>query len=140
MSLPRYHRLRKRQDFSLVYQKGTRFSSAHLTLRALAVNLGDQAPPPLNQTTTTANRQPDTQVGISISQKVSKRSVVRNRIKRQIKAVIRQLLPEFAVGWRLVIVVHPNARGCEYVHFLQELEQLLVSAEVIDGHTGRCVF
>jgi ribonuclease P protein component len=82
---------------------------------------------------------PPTQVGISISQKVSKRSVDRNRIKRQIKAAFRQLLPQISGGWQVVVVVHPSAKGCEYVHFLQELEQLLISAEVIDGHKRGCL-
>lgn len=138
MSLPRYHRLRKRQDFSLVYQKGTRFSSAHLTLRALSVSSYLQVTSQTHSTTPAS--VPKSQIGISISQKVSKKSVVRNRIKRQIKAAIRQLLPQFEVGWRIIILVHPSAKGCEYVNFLQELEQLLLSAEVIHGHTRRCVF
>jgi len=74
-------------------------------------------------------------IGISISQKVSKRAVVRNRIKRQIKAAFRQLLPRIAPGWWLVVVVNPNAVQCEYEQFLRELEQLLTDAEVIDGHS-----
>lgn len=74
------------------------------------------------------------QIGISISQKVSKRSVVRNRIKRQLRAILRQLLTEIAPGWRLVIVVKPEATQCGYEQFLQELKQLLIQAEVIDGH------
>jgi ribonuclease P protein component len=72
--------------------------------------------------------------GISISQKVSKRAVVRNRIKRQLKAILQQLLPDIAPGWQLVIVVKPGAAECGYEQFLQELKQLLISAEVIDGH------
>ncbi len=128
MSLPRCHRLRKRQDFSPVYQKGSRFSSPHLTLRALSAEKRGLLTNPSDLAT---QELPPTQVGISISQKVSKRAVVRNRIKRQIKGAIRQLLPRFSLGWRVVIVVSPSAKECEYVHFLQELEQLLISAEVI---------
>nr|WP_275574951.1 hypothetical protein [Neosynechococcus sphagnicola] len=36
--------------------------------------------------------------------------------------------------------MRPEAKECEYHDFLQELEQLLVTAEVIDGHSRRCVF
>jgi ribonuclease P protein component len=74
-------------------------------------------------------------IGISVSQKVSKRAVIRNRIKRQIKAAFRQLLPRISPGWWLVVVVNPNAVQCEYEQFLRELEQLLTNAEVIDGHS-----
>jgi ribonuclease P protein component len=74
-----------------------------------------------------------TRIGISINLKVSKRAVVRNRIKRQLRSALRQLLPRLISGWDLVIVVHPEAVECDYLQFLQELEQLLIQAEVIDG-------
>jgi ribonuclease P protein component len=76
-------------------------------------------------------------VGISISQKVSKRAVVRNRIRRQLQAILQQYLPYIPSGWRLVIVVKPGATECRYEQFLQELKQLLINAEVINGHSGR---
>lgn len=76
-------------------------------------------------------------MGISISKKVSKRAVVRNRIKRQLKAAMRELLPSLANAWMLVIEVRPKAVECGYQEFLQELKQLLEDAEVFDGHSGR---
>jgi ribonuclease P protein component len=78
-----------------------------------------------------------TRIGISISQKVSKRAVIRNRIKRQIRAILQQFLPQIPPGWQLVIIVKPSATQCGYEQFLQELKQLLISAEVINGHQGR---
>ncbi len=73
------------------------------------------------------------QVGISISKKVSKRAVVRNRIKRQLKAIVRPLLPRLESGLRMVILVRSEALTYEYGEFLQELKQLLVKAEVLNG-------
>jgi ribonuclease P protein component len=78
--------------------------------------------------------KPPTRIGISINQKVSKKAVVRNRIKRQIKAIFRQLLPIISPGWQLVVVVRQGAQECEYAQFLRELKQLLAEAEVINGH------
>jgi ribonuclease P protein component len=75
-----------------------------------------------------------TQIGISISQKVSKRAVVRNRIKRQIRSAVQQLLPEIPQGWKIVIVVKPTATQCDYEQFLQELKQLLKKSEVVNGN------
>jgi ribonuclease P protein component len=72
-------------------------------------------------------------IGISISLKVSKRAVVRNRIKRRIRAAIQSFLPHISSGWRIVIVVKTSATECAYEQFLQELKQLLTSAEVING-------
>jgi ribonuclease P protein component len=128
VSLPKLHRLRQRQDFSTVYQLGFKRTSPHLTLRALPPKLGEQDG--INQS---KNLQP-TRLGISVSQKVSKRAVVRNRVKRQIQAAFRQLLPKVLPGWQLVVVVKPGAIGCDYEEFLRELKQLLTHAEVLNGH------
>jgi ribonuclease P protein component len=115
--LPVNNRLRRNQDFVAVYQKGERFNGAALGIR-----------------TYQRNQQPTSRFGISISQKVSKRAVVRNRIKRQLRSALRQLLPELAPGWDVVIVVYPGAQECEYLQFLQQLKQLLAKARIIHGH------
>lgn len=127
--LPDANRLKHRKDFSAVYRKGMRRNSAHLSLRAL------RKPKSADSTKPTAAKslQP-TRTGISISLKVSKRAVVRNRIKRQIRAALRQLLPRIKLGWDLIIVVRPIAQECNYAEILQELEQLLVEAEVLNGN------
>jgi ribonuclease P protein component len=78
---------------------------------------------------------PATRFGISVSQKVSKKAVVRNLLKRRVKAAIRQLLPDLQSGWSVVIVVQAAATMCEYDEILRELKQLLVAAEVINGHS-----
>ena len=122
MSLPKPHRLRRRQDFQKVYQQGKRHQQLHLTLRSL------------RQPLAATENLPATRFGISVSQKVSKKAVVRNLLKRQVKAALRQLLPQIANGWSVVIGVRPSAQGCEYVEILRELEQLLAAAEVLDGH------
>jgi ribonuclease P protein component len=123
VSLPKPYRLRRRQDFQKVYQHGKRHQQVHLTLRSLRHLPGS-----------TTENLPATRFGISVSQKVSKRAVVRNLLKRQVKASLRQLLPQITSGWSVVIGVRPSAQGCEYVEILRELEQLLAAAEVLDGH------
>lgn len=69
--------------------------------------------------------------GISISRKVSKRAVVRNRIKRQIKVILRQQLPNIDSSWQIVIVVRPSAVECSFDDFLRELEYLLKKLEIV---------
>lgn len=118
--LPKQNRLRARQDFSRVYQKGIRLNRSALGLRAYRHPVDVREQPPLR-------------VGISISSKVSKRAVVRNRIKRQLRSAFRELLPELESGWDLVIVVYPNALQCDYPEFLQQLKQLLAQTEILHG-------
>lgn len=137
MALPKANRLRRREDFNRVYQKGFRKRSRYLTLVVLKpkgkISLDSSR-------AATENVPPDdgwlpTRVGISISQKVSKRAVIRNRIKRQIRAAMGKWLPLLPPGWNLVVVVHPQAVECDYFQFLRELEQLLMAAEVLNGHS-----
>lgn len=113
--LPQENRLRLRRDFDAVYQRGFRRGSRCFTLRVLK-----------------RPEQP-TRIGISISRKVSKRAVVRNRIKRQIRAILRIFLPRTKSGFSIVIGVRIEAVECDYSQFLQELEQLLIKAEVLNG-------
>jgi ribonuclease P protein component len=130
VALPKAHRLRRRQDFQNVYQAGRRRSGQYLTVRVLRRQNHQQQP-----ASTTQDRPLATQIGVSISQKVSKRAVIRNRIKRQIHGAFRQLLPRMAPGWRIVVVVRPVLPlKCDYAEFLRELEQLLTEAEVLHGN------
>jgi ribonuclease P protein component len=140
VALPKAHRLKSRKDFKAVFQEGIRRQSYHFILRALR---------PLDSILPSVHTAPETlqiqdtpppvptKIGISVSTKVSKRAVVRNRLKRQIAAALYQLLPKVEPGWRLVIVVKPTAAEskCFCQQFLQELEQLLAKAEVFNGHS-----
>jgi ribonuclease P protein component len=130
VGLPKVNRLKHWKDFRKVYQQGTRYSSPHLTLLAL---------PDKRSLLQEALELKETRIGISIGQKVSKKAVVRNRIKRQIRAICSGFLPEIAPGWQVIIVVRPSALECKYEHFLRELKQLLVKANIINGHKRRYV-
>lgn len=122
MGLPSKNRLKRRSDFQTVYRKGIRRSSRYFTLKAFPVN------------TNSLTEFGETKIAISISRKVSKKAVVRNRIKRQIRAVFRCLLPKISSPWLILIVVKAEAKECKYEHFLRELEKLLIKAEIIHGY------
>ena len=124
MGLPSKNRLKKRSDFQTVYRKGISRSSRHLILRAFAIE---------NNSICDSDSLA-TKIGISISRKVSKKAVERNRIKRRIRAVFRCLLPKISSSWLIVIIVKPEAKECKYEHFLRELEKLLIKAKIIHGY------
>lgn len=117
-----------------------RRSTRNFTLRALQQIPSHKEKPAPPDAVGDVGRSPQpTRIGITVSAKVSKRAVVRNRIKRRIRAALRELLPGFATGWMIVVIVQPVAVKCNYKEILQELKQLLIEAEVFDGHSGRCV-
>jgi ribonuclease P protein component len=113
VSLPRAYRLRQRQDFQQVYQKGRRRASTYLS-----VNVLPSSPQPQGR----SGSLPPSRFGIVISKKVSKKAVVRNRVKRRLK------------GLMAVIVCRSEIIGCDYDEILRELKKLLILLEVIDGH------
>ena len=122
MGLPKVNRLINRRDFRVVYEQGIRRHSSHLILKAYA---SDED----NLSQGKASR-----IGISIGKKVSKKAVVRNRLKRQIRAAIREMLPFISPGWKMIVIVKPKAIECKYEHFLRELDQLLKETKIINGY------
>ena len=118
MGLPKPLRLKHWQDFQATYQQGKRYRGTHLLLRVLRET-------PLGSS----------RFGIAVSQKVSKKAVVRNRIKRQLRAVLLSQRPHLASCLNVIIVVLPSAVLCKYEHFLRELEQLFKQAGIMNhGH------
>ncbi|PSN17453.1 ribonuclease P protein component [filamentous cyanobacterium CCP5] len=121
MALPQQHRLKHTQEFAAVYRRGRKAAGKLLVMRILprSKDLSDGA---------------SSRFGIAISQKVSKRAVVRNRLKRQIHTALRHLVHDIQPGLNVVINVRPSAVICEYDEILRELEQLFVQLEVTHGH------
>ncbi|MCC5897695.1 MAG: ribonuclease P protein component [Phormidium sp. BM_Day4_Bin.17] len=126
--LPQAHRLRHWKDFQTVYQRGRRARSRVLGLRAYRQSQ------PANEGNS-PDSVPPTRFGISVGRKISKKAVVRNQIKRRLRAALRQLLPRVSAGWDVVIIAYPEAKECNSRHFLPELEQLLARIEVLNGHS-----
>lgn len=138
--LPQKNRLKHPKEFKVVYRTGITRKTSHLILRgrrreenSQVAKSGERSQP---EAEAKAFYQP-TRIGIAIAQKVSKRAVIRNRIKRRIRAGLRELLPRIEAGWDIVFIVRPAAVECNYRQLLQELEQLLAKAEVLDGDSRR---
>lgn len=121
MGLPSKHRLKRRQDFETVYKEGLRVAGPYFIVRAVPV-------------TTTTTPPPPTKVGLSVSRQVSKKAVVRNKIKRHLRNAIRSLLPRIPSPWLIVIIVKPEVTQCNYDNFLRELEKLFIKAGIIHGN------
>lgn len=159
MALPSAYRLKRRRDFSRVYRQGTRISGTYFVVRAShqakggnisrlgGSGLGGRSESSRPEATDSAEthsaphggtEQPS-KIGVAVSLKVSKRAVVRNRIRRQVQAAMQQIMPQLPRGWLILISARSTATECDYWQFLRELEELLTRAEVIHGHSGRSV-
>jgi len=80
----------KNKEFDRAFKAGQSFYGKILGLKAVNNDLGS------------------TRLGVLISTKVSKKAVVRNRFKRQIRDVVGAELPKIKEGKDLVIIVFPE--------------------------------
>ena len=121
--LAKPYRLRKFRDFSRVYRKGTRHQTT-----CFMICVYERLPQ-------AGSTEPDlTRIGITVGYKVSKKAVIRNRVKRRIRAACRHFLPEILPGRDVVITARSAAAQCDYSEFLQQLKQLFTNAEILHGH------
>lgn len=102
--LPKINRLNKKKDFEDVFKKGKGYKEEFLVLKILKKNSFN---PP--------------RFGFIVSQKVSKRATVRNKIKRRLRALVGQRLLKFKKGINAIIITLP---GIEKKNF-QEMEEVL---------------
>jgi len=88
--LPQKNRLKKEKDFDEVFEKGKGFNSSLLFLKAKRNNLKVK------------------RFGFVVSQKVSKKAIVRNRVKRFLREAIKERLKEIKSGVDIVLVTKPG--------------------------------
>jgi ribonuclease P protein component len=114
--LPNQNRLRRREDFAKVYAKGDRYRGTYLSLRILF-----------------DSNDPLTRIGLVVSKKVSKLAVTRNRFKRQLRAIFRQLLSQLKDGLQIVVTVTTVQSKPSYQELWDDLKNLLAKAKVLHG-------
>ncbi len=107
--------LRKRADFSRVHTQGRRKGDGVLQVRALARG-GD------NSATTL-------RLGMVVSKRFGN-AVARNRFKRLIRAALREVAPQCAPGWD-ILVLPRAATGIKVGQVLASLRRILADIGVL---------
>lgn len=110
--LPPEYRLRKDKDFQSLFNEGTTFSYRFLYFR-VKKNL-------LNQT----------RFGFIVSKKVSRKAVIRNKIKRKLRALVRERLSKIKKGFDIAIVVNPTFKMVNFGSIEEVIEILFKKADV----------
>jgi ribonuclease P protein component len=107
--------LTRSQDFYTVRQQGRRWRGKLISLSVLPSGL------------------PHSRYGFVVSRSVGA-AVVRNRVKRRLRAAIHTLLPHLTAGYDVITIAHPPAAEASF----QELEETLVSlfcqADLLSGN------
>lgn len=88
--LPKEHRLKKSRDFDKVFKKSRPVFTRNLSFRVL---------------TTYKSNENATRVGFVVSNKISKLASRRNAIKRQLRAIVLDLISQLKPGYDVIVIL-----------------------------------
>ena len=106
-----FHTIKKRQDFLKVRSKGKKAVSGSLVLQVME---------------NTANFPNNcSRYGITVTKKLGN-AVIRNRIKRRIRAAIRAVFPNTVrQGFDYVFIARPKALTCPFSTLLRDMKYII---------------
>lgn len=113
--LPRENRLKRKKDFEKVFQEGRGIKEGFLILKMLSNNL--------NQS----------RFGIIVSSKISKKAVLRNKIKRRIRKLIKERLAKTKKGKDVVLITTPEILKKDFEEMGRTMDELFKKAELINN-------
>ena len=107
------NRLKKRKEFAYIYRKGERFNTNNLTLLKIY------------------SKYPTARIGFSVSNKIGK-AVVRNKIKRQLREIVRPLVPAIK-NCNLIFVAKPTITNTTFSELQKEVNQILIKGKILNA-------
>jgi ribonuclease P protein component len=113
------NRLRKASDIVRVYKRGS-YGGASGVLSAKALQSG----------------RPESRLVVVVGKKVSKRAVIRNRIRRQIIGDIRRRWATLKPGYDIVVSVHQDVSELPADKLAQNVSRALSGAGVITNKSA----
>ncbi len=122
--LPKENRLTKIRDFNLLFKHGVYVSGRLLDLKLLKLaKITDYFP----KKEDSSRFKDQLLLGISVGIKISKKAVVRNKLKRQIREILRLSLQknEIIPGYYLLFIAKKEAVGKEYLELEKEVKGLV---------------
>lgn len=112
--LSRNNRLRRRRDFARVYREGRMHHSDILSIKSARSKI------------------PTTRLAVVVSTKVSKKAVVRNRIRRCLQGELRTLLPQLKPGFDVIILARQESYRAPITLLQAELAGCLKRAGILE--------
>ena len=120
--MKRRNRLSRSRDFDAVYRKGRSVSTRYLTLYWFPRDADEAGEAP--------------RVGLAVSRKVGG-AVVRNRMKRRLRAIFDELLPTLPPGRDYVVIVRPGLAEAAEANPHEWLVERVRDALGLAGETDR---
>lgn len=111
--LPKKYHLSKKNDFKKVFKEGRYYRRDFLSLKITENNFGIS------------------RFGFVVSLRISKKAVIRNKIRRRLSEIVRLKLPQIKIGFDLVILTQPEIVGKGYQETEKALDALLKRAKIL---------
>lgn len=112
-----FRSLRHSSEFRFLKQSGSRIQTYNFLIHF--------------KHSSTASNYP--RVGLTVSTKIDKRAVVRNRIKRLIKEALIKLMPNLKTSVDLVVIARKNLSDNTLSEVVKELKKALLSHKLIEA-------
>lgn len=106
-------RITKNADFKRIYQKGKFFSNEFFLVKLHP------------------NRFPNNRFAVIVNKKISKKAVIRNKIKRQIREIIRINQGQLKTGFDIIVIVKKDLTRESYKNIEQNLLHLFKRAGLL---------
>ncbi len=104
--------LKNSKNFDRVFHHGQRFGNRHFQFYYLK------------------NRKSTNRLGIIVSKKVSKRAVVRNKVKRRIRASYQQEMANIAQGYDMIIIAKKRCAEDPYQDLNRSFKHLFYKTKL----------
>lgn len=111
--LSKIHRLTRKKDFENVFKKGRGARGDFLSVKILEEN------------------KTEVRFGFVVSRKVDGKAVVRNKIRRRLKAAVFSLLKNVKKPTDAVIIAHPDIANKSFSQIKEKIETLLRGLKII---------
>jgi len=110
--LKQENRLKKKSDFERVFKQGKGFKQDFLYFKV------------------TGNNLEETRFGFVVGKNFSKKATERNKIKRKLREIIKENLPQTKPGKDCVLVVMPEAEN-NFNKLREAIEKLFLKAKIL---------
>jgi ribonuclease P protein component len=108
--LPLKNRIQKKKDIEMIFKKGRTFKEASLILKTMRNDLGTS------------------RFGFIVSQKVSKKANIRNKIKRRLREIVR--LHPLEINTDNLFITLPGMEKNDFAETKRIAEKLLSKAKI----------
>ncbi len=125
------NRLKKMHDFNALMKNGWYFKARYLDAKILSL---PQPTPSLSVDQKFVEQMP-LQFAFTVGLKISKKATVRNRLRRQMREVVRLLLKNKSLknGFFVLFIAKKGIIGQDYRELKKDVEQLLITSKVLPG-------